>query len=120
VKMLGDVYALNTVIDDNCRLVYATVSEVIASQLAATDFVKRFAQISVGRNFHTIVTSSAGYPLDQTVKGMVTPLDILEPGGILIVILECAEGIGSEHYRVAQERLVALGPDAFLETLLVK
>jgi nickel-dependent lactate racemase len=78
----------------------------------------------VGRRFHTVVTSSAGYPLDQTyyqtVKGMVTPLDILEPGGTLIVVSECAEGIGSEHYRAAQEKLVALGPDAFLETLLAK
>ncbi len=39
--------------------------------------------------FKTVVTSSAGYPLDktyyQTVKGMVTPLDILEPGGTLII-----------------------------------
>jgi len=33
----------------------------------------------------TVVTSAAGFPLDktfyQTVKGMVTPLDIVEPGG---------------------------------------
>jgi nickel-dependent lactate racemase len=124
VGMLGDVYALNTVIDENRRLVHATFGEVIASHLAAVEFVKGFTQIPVGRRFHTVVTSSAGYPLDQTyyqtVKGMVTPLDILEPGGTLIVVSECAEGIGSEHYRVAQEKLVALGPDAFLETLLAK
>lgn len=124
VKMLGDVYALNTVIDENRRLVHATFGEVIASHLAAVDFVKGFTQIPVGRRFHTVVTSSAGYPLDQTyyqtVKGMVTPLDILEPGGTLIIVSECAEGIGSEHYRAAQEKLVALGPEAFLQTLLAK
>ncbi|MFT5896152.1 MAG: nickel-dependent lactate racemase [bacterium] len=124
VKMLGDVYALNTVIDENRRLGHATFGEVIASHLAAVEFVKGFTLIPVGRRFHTVVTSSAGYPLDQTyyqtVKGMVTPLDILEPGGTLIVVSECAEGIGSEHYRAAQEKLVALGPDAFLETLLAK
>ena len=38
-------------------------------------------RVAVGRRFGTVVTSSAGYPLDktyyQTVKGMVTPLDIL-------------------------------------------
>jgi nickel-dependent lactate racemase len=89
VQMLGDVYALNTVIDENRRLVHATFCEVIASHLAAVDFVKGFTQIPVGRRFHTVVTSSAGYPLDQTyyqtVKGMVTPLDILEPGGALLL-----------------------------------
>jgi len=54
------------------------------------------------------------------VKGMVTPLDILEDGGTLIVASNCAEGIGSDHFRAAQEKLVAIGPDAFLDTLLAK
>ena len=124
VRMLGDVYALNTIIDEDRRLVYATFGEVIASHLKAVEFVRGFTEIPVGRKFHTVVTSSAGYPLDQTyyqtVKGMVTPLDILEPGGTLIIASECAEGIGSQHYREAQGRLVSLGPDAFLDTLLAK
>lgn len=124
VKLLGDVYALNTVIDENRKLVHATFGEVIASHLAAVEFVEGFTQVPVGRRFHTVVTSSAGYPLDQTyyqtVKGMVTPLDILEPGGTLIILSECAEGVGSQHYRAAQEKLVSLGPDAFLKTLLTK
>lgn len=124
VRMLGDVYAVNTIIDEDRRLVYATFGEVIASHLKAVEFVRGFTEIAVGRKFHTVVTSSAGYPLDQTyyqtVKGMVTPLDILEPGGTLIIASECAEGIGSQHYREAQGRLVSLGPDAFLDTLLAK
>jgi len=124
VRMLGDVYALNTIIDEDRNLVHATFGEVIASHLSAVDFVREFTEIEVGRRFHTIVTSSAGYPLDQTyyqtVKGMVTPLGILEPGGTLIIASECAEGIGSDHYRAAQKKLVSLGPDAFLDTLLAK
>lgn len=124
VRMLGEVYALNTVIDDRRNLVFASFGEIIESHLAAVDFVREFTEIPVGRTFSTVVTSAAGYPLDQTyyqtVKGMVTPLDILAPGGTLIVASECAEGVGSAHFRAAQERLVALGPDAFLDTLLAK
>ena len=49
------------------------------------------------RKFKTVVTSSAGYPLDktyyQTVKGMVTPLDILEPGGTLIIASRMFRGL---------------------------
>ena len=78
----------------------------------------------VGRRFATVLTSAAGHPLDktyyQTVKGMVTPLDILEPGGTLIVASACSEGFGSPEFRAAQARLVELGPDAFLQTLLAK
>ena len=124
IRMLGDVYALNTVIDDKRQLVFASFGEVIESHLAAVEFVRGFTEIPVGRRFKTVVTSAAGYPLDQTyyqtVKGMVTPLDILEPGGTLIVASQCAEGIGSDHFRASQEKLVRLGPDAFLETLLAK
>ncbi|MEM7426656.1 MAG: nickel-dependent lactate racemase [Pseudomonadota bacterium] len=124
VRKLGDIYALNTVIDDKRNLVFCSFGEVIESHIAAVEFVREFTEIPVGRKFKTVVTSSAGYPLDQTyyqtVKGMVTPLDILEPGGTLIVASSCAEGIGSGHFREAQKKLVEVGPDAFLEMLEAK
>ncbi|HEX4883276.1 MAG TPA: nickel-dependent lactate racemase [Casimicrobiaceae bacterium] len=124
VRMLGDVYALNTVIDEDRDLVQVTFGEIVASHLDAVRFVEASVRVPVGRRFRTVVTSAAGYPLDktyyQTVKGMVTPLDILEPGGTLIVASACSEGFGSEHFRAAQARLVDLGPDAFLRTLLAK
>ncbi len=124
VRMLGEVYALNTVIDEARDLVHVNFGEVIASHLAAVDFVAASTRLPVGRRFSTVVTSAAGDPLDktyyQTVKGMVTPLDILAPGGTLIVASACSEGFGSEEFRAAQGRMTALGPDRFLQTLLAK
>jgi nickel-dependent lactate racemase len=80
-------------------------------------FIRDYAQVALPRRFHTVVTSAAGYPLDktyyQTVKGMVSPLDILAPGGNLIIASECSEGIGSPEYREAQRRLLARGVDGF-------
>ncbi|TCK23686.1 nickel-dependent lactate racemase [Ancylobacter aquaticus] len=124
VRKLGDVYALNTVLDEERDLVFVSFGEIIASHLAAVAFVESSTVIEAPRRYHTVVTSSAGYPLDktyyQTVKGMVTPLDILEPGGTLIIASECSEGFGSEEFRAAQERLVELGPERFLATLTAK
>jgi len=124
VRMLGEVYALNTVIDEDRDLVHVNFGEVIASHLATVAFVADSTRVPVGRRFATVLTSAAGAPLDktyyQTVKGMVTPLDILEPGGTLIVASACSEGFGSPEFRAAQRRLVDLGPDAFLQTLLAK
>ena len=124
VRMLGDVYALNTVIDEARDLVYVSFGEIIASHLAAVAFIDHVTRVPVDRRFGTIVTSSAGYPLDktyyQTVKGMVTPLDILAPGGTLIIASECEEGFGSAEFRASQERLVELGPERFLATLTAK
>jgi nickel-dependent lactate racemase len=124
IGMLGEVYALNTVIDEERNLINVTFGEIIESHLASVEFVRASTEVAVGRRFKTIVTSSAGYPLDktyyQTVKAMVVPMDILEPGGTIIVASEISEGFGSPEFRAAQERLVALGPDAFLDTLLSK
>jgi nickel-dependent lactate racemase len=124
VRMIGEIYALNTVLDEERDLAYVSFGEIIASHLAAVDFVAEATAVKVPRRFATVVTSAAGHPLDrtyyQTIKGMVTPLDILEPGGTLIMASECSEGIGSAEFREAQERLVALGPERFLATLTAK
>ena len=124
VRMLGEVYALNTVIDEERDLAHVTFGEIVASHQAAVDFVSAATAVPIGRRFSTVVTSSAGYPLDktyyQTIKGMVTPLDILAPGGTLIIASECSEGFGSAEFRDAQARLVALGPERFLATLTAK
>jgi lactate racemase len=124
VRMLGDVYAVNTIIDEDRHLIYVNFGEVIESHLAAVAFVAESARVKIGRKFSTVLTSSAGHPLDktyyQTVKGMVTPLDIVKPGGTLIVVSACSEGIGSAEFRAAQQRLLSLGPDKFLRSLLAK
>ena len=123
-RMIGELYALNTVIDEDRNLSYVTFGDIQASHLAAVDFVKDYAIVDVDKKFHTIVTSSAGYPLDktyyQTVKGMVTPMDILVPGGTIIMTSECSEGLGSPDFRESQRKLVALGAEGFLQTLLAK
>ena len=124
VGMLGGALALNVVIDEQRRPAFVNFGEVVASHLEAVAFARRYARVPVGRRFHTVVTSAAGYPLDktyyQTVKGMVGPLEILEPGGDLIVVSACSEGMGSKHYVEAQRRLVELGAEGFATSIAGK
>lgn len=124
VRKIGEIYAVNIVLDEQRDLIHVNFGEVIASHLAAIDFVSDSTVIKMPRRFKTVVTSSAGYPLDktyyQTIKGMVTPMDILEPGGTLIIASECSEGFGSAEFRVAQSKLIDIGPERFLATLKAK
>jgi lactate racemase len=96
VRMLGGALALNTVVDETRKLSFINFGEIVASHAEAVAFVRNYAEVFVKKRFKTVVTSAAGYPLDrtyyQTVKGMVGPIDILEPGGRLIVASECSEG----------------------------
>ncbi|HEY6106264.1 MAG TPA: nickel-dependent lactate racemase [Anaeromyxobacteraceae bacterium] len=122
--LLGRVLAVNAVIDERRRPSFVNFGELVQSHAEAVAFVERFAVVPVPRRFHTVVTSAAGHPLDrtyyQTVKGMVAPMDILEPGADLVVASECAEGMGSREYVEAQRRLIGLGPDGFLRDIAGK
>ena len=118
MAMIGGARAVNSVIDDERRVAFLNYGEVVASHEAAVRFVERYATVPVGERFKTVLTSAAGHPLDatyyQTVKGMVGPLEILAPGGDLIVASACSEGFGSAHFADSQRRLVAQGPERFL------
>ncbi len=124
IERLGGALALNTVIDEDRNVSFVNFGEILASHQAAVQFVRGYCEVPVSRTFQTVVTSAAGYPLDktyyQTVKGMVGPIDILAPGGDLIIASECSEGMGSAEYVDAQRRLIELGPDAFLQSILQK
>jgi nickel-dependent lactate racemase len=98
--------------------------EIVASHQQAVEFVRQYCEIDVPRRFSTVLTSGAGYPLDktyyQTIKGMVGAMNILKPGGDLIIASQCEEGLGSAEFAQAQRRLVEQGPDPFLKSILKK
>lgn len=124
VRMLGGALALNTVIDEHRQLSFVNFGEVLASHEQAVDFARQYCELAVPQQFKTVVTCAAGYPLDktyyQTIKGMVGSIDILAPGGDLIIASECSEGMGSDEFIEAQRRLVESGSHDFLRSILKK
>jgi nickel-dependent lactate racemase len=51
---------------------------------------------------------------------MVGVLDILAPGGTIVIASECSEGMGSPEFVEAQRRLCRLGPAAFMAEILTR
>jgi nickel-dependent lactate racemase len=49
-----------------------------------------------------VITSAAGHPLDltfyQSVKGITAAQHIVEPGGRILIVSACEEGIGSPEF----------------------
>lgn len=124
VRLLGGALAVNTVIDEDRRLSFINFGDILDSHADAVAFVRGYCEIKCDRQYQTVVTSAAGYPLDktyyQTIKGMVCAMQILKPGGNLIIASEISEGFGSDEFRDAQRRLVASGPQEFLGSILKK
>lgn len=121
IRKLSHVFAVNVVIDENRNLSFVNFGDIENSHARAIRYLKQYAEVIISEKFSTIITSAGGYPLDktyyQTVKAMVTAMDILEPGGDIIVVSECSEGMGSDEYVTAQKQLYTLGPESFLEEL---
>ncbi len=103
VARVADIdFTINVVLDSERRVVAAHAGELEQSHLAACDFVRSCACPTVETPADIAITSSGGYPLDATfyqcVKGFVSCLPAVRPGGTIIAFGGCAEGIGSTEY----------------------
>jgi len=121
VSMVGDIFAVNVIIDEQRNIVFVNAGEVVQSHLEAVAFARRICEVELPRQFSTILTSAGGFPLDktyyQTVKGMVSPLDILKPGGKVIIVSECSEGMGSDNFLTSQKWLADSDPQSFIDRI---
>jgi len=71
--------------------------------------VREETMIPVDRAFPVVITSNSGYPLDQnlyqTVKGISAADRIAQPGGVILTISECRDGIPEGgNFRALLER----------------
>lgn len=74
-----------------------------AAHLLGCEFVKSHSMIKVNKLYDTVITTNSGYPLDmnlyQCVKGMSVAAQIVKPGGNIIMVGECSDGIpDNSHY----------------------
>jgi lactate racemase len=76
--------------------------EPVTAHAAGVQFLKDTSIEVVPFAADLVITSAAGYPLDltfyQTIKGITAAQHIAKPGGRILVIGECPEGIGSSEF----------------------
>ena len=86
---------------------------------AGVDFVRLSTRTLVPQFFDAAIASAAGHPLDltfyQSLKGVHAAHHIVRPGGRILLLCECAEGIGSPEF-AAMLRGYA-GPQQFLNQI---
>jgi nickel-dependent lactate racemase len=88
-----------------------------AAHRAGTDFVGRTMLETIDAPADAVITTAAGYPLDltfyQTVKGITAASHVVQDGGRILVLSECAEGAGAPEFQDMMRRF----PDgqAFLD-----
>jgi nickel-dependent lactate racemase len=119
-RAAGVDFSLNVVLDGERHVAAAFAGALEPAHAAACAFVRKCACPAVVEPMDVAVTSCGGYPLDDTfyqcVKGMVSCLPAVRPGGVILALGGCGEGIGGPEY-MATMREFGRFPARYLEVL---
>lgn len=76
--------------------------EPVAAHAAGVAFVRSSSLTRLPQFADAVITCAAGHPLDltfyQTVKGITAAQHIVKPGGKILILSECSEGVGSPEF----------------------
>jgi nickel-dependent lactate racemase len=121
-RRAGCDFIVNTVLDSQRRILSVVAGDMQQAFEEGVKFVRGLLIATIPQPVDIVVTSSAGYPLDttfyQSVKGMVAALDIVKPGGTIILAASMTEGIGSAEFQRLFDENASL--DGFMERILSK
>ena len=81
-----------------------------AAHRQGVEFVSRVMLETLDQPVDAVITTSAGYPLDltfyQALKGVTAASHIVKPGGKILLLAACQEGVGgAEFARMVKEGL---------------
>jgi lactate racemase len=119
-KATGVHFACDVVLNRRHQVVAAFAGELFAMHRAATTVARDVAMQEVPHRFDVVVTSNAGFPLDQNlyqaVKGMSAAAKVVREGGLIVVAAECRDGF-PDHGEFRQLLASASTPEALLASL---
>jgi nickel-dependent lactate racemase len=76
--------------------------EPVAAHRQGVKFVSRVMLETLDEPVDAVITTAAGYPLDltfyQAVKGITAASHILKPGGKILLLAACEEGVGGPEF----------------------
>jgi nickel-dependent lactate racemase len=101
-RMARHDFMLDVTLNRERKISGVFAGEPVTAHAAGVQFLKDTSIEVVPFAADLVITSAAGYPLDltfyQTIKGITAAQHIAKPGGRILVIGECSEGIGSPEF----------------------
>lgn len=114
------VFLLNVALNAQKQITGVFAGGVVEAHRKGREFVRQSAMVRVDAPYDVVVTTNSGYPLDQnlyqTVKGMSAASQVVRPGGAILMVAACADGL-PDHGLYAQLLAEAGSPDAILKML---
>lgn len=95
-------FTLNVTLDEHKRVTGVFAGELVAAHEAAIAQAARQYVQPIPHRFDIVIATNMGYPADlslyQSVKGMSAAAQACAPGGTIVLVAECREGLGGREY----------------------
>ena len=97
-KLVGVDFLVNAVLDGDKNIVEIVAGDPIKAHRAGTHSIDKMYKKKIHKKYDLVIASSGGYPKDinlyQAHKGLENASHALKPGGSIILVSECRDGIG--------------------------
>ncbi len=119
-RRLRNVFLLNVTLNVHKKITGVFTGDLESAHKQGCQFVRSTAMIKVQEPFDIVVTTNSGYPLDQNLyqcaKGLVAAESVVRPGGAILLVAACEDGIpaGSHYDRLIQKAASLDGIESML------
>ncbi|NDG77946.1 MAG: hypothetical protein EBX47_00710 [Synechococcaceae bacterium WB8_1B_057] len=93
-------FVVNVTLNRDKEITGIFAGELVAVHNFGSKVSLEESTVQVSRRYPIVITTNSGYPLDQnfyqTVKGLSAASRLVEPGGLILVLSKCDNGLPSE------------------------
>ena len=101
-RKVGVDFILNVVVNEKKEFVYFAAGELHQAHLAGCRVVEEIFGIKIKKKADLVFVSCGGYPKDiqlyQAIKALDNATYAVREGGVIILVSECSDGIGSRPF----------------------
>ena len=101
-RIVGVDFILNVVVNEKKEFVYLAAGELHEAHLAGCRVTEEIFGINIEEKAELVIVSSGGFPKDiqlyQSIKALENSAYAVRDGGVIILVSECSDGIGSEPF----------------------
>jgi nickel-dependent lactate racemase len=101
-RMARHDFMLDVTLTQERKISGVFAGDPVKAHAAGVAFVEHTCLERLEEPVDAVITSSAGYPLDltfyQCVKGITAATHMVKPGGRILIVAQCAEGVGSPEF----------------------
>jgi nickel-dependent lactate racemase len=102
-RMVRHDFIVDVALTQDRKIAGVFAGHPVRAHAAGVEFVEKACLEEVDEPADVVITSAAGFPLDlsfyQSVKGITAASHLAKPGARILVLAECAEGMGSEEFK---------------------